>query len=144
MGIPAYIETVLETKSKRFRCDYLEGTSWETIEHILLELEDKKANPQSFAFKGGTSGGEPTVDDWMKGVECLRRESLPLNLLFAAGISEPDVIARMAEIADFRHCSFFFDVPPYLPPDSALEWLHDMGLKSRHARAYYCPYSASD
>lgn len=144
MGIPAYIETVLETKSKRFRCDFLEGTSWQTLEKILLELEDKKATPRSFTFQGGTTGGDPTIDDWIKGVECLRRESMPLNLLFAAGISEPDVIARMAEIADFRHCSFFFDVPGYLPPDSAMDWLNDLGIKSRHARAYYCPYSAND
>ena len=81
MGVPAYIETVLETRSKRLRCDYLEGTKWEAIEKVLLELEDKKATPSSFAFKGGTTGGEPTIDDWLKGVECLRRESMPLNLL---------------------------------------------------------------
>ena len=144
MGVPAYIETVLETRSKRLRCDYLEGTKWEAIEKVLLELEDKKATPSSFAFKGGTTGGEPTIDDWLKGVECLRRESMPLNLLFAAGNYDPDVIARMSEIADFRHCSFFFDVPPYLPPDSALEWIKDLGLKSRHTRAYHSPYSAND
>lgn len=144
MGVPAYIETVLETRSKRLRCDYLEGTTWKQIESTLLAIEDKETTPSSFAFKGGSTGGEPTIDDWLKGVECLRRESMPLNLLFAAGNYDPDVIARMSEIADFRHCSFFFDVPPYLPPDSALEWIKDLGLKSRHSRAYHSPYSAND
>lgn len=144
MGRPAYIETVFETQSTRFRCDFLEGTTWAELEPVLLALEHKKATPQGVSFEGGTSGGEPEIDDWLKAVELLRRESLPLNLLFAAGISDPDVLARMAEIADFRHIAFFFDVPSYLPQSGALGWLKDMGLKSRHARAYYAPFEASD
>lgn len=144
MGRPAYIETVLETQSKRFRCDFLEGMEWEELEPVLLTLEDKKATPQSFAFEGGTGGGEPEAEDWLKALELFRRESLPLNLLFAAGIQDQDLLVRMAEIADDRHIAFFFDVPAYLPQESALEWLKDMGLKSRHARAYYAPFEASD
>lgn len=144
MGRPAYIETVFETQSTRFRADFLEGVTWEKLEPVLLALEDKKATPKEFAFKGGTMGGEPEADDWLKGVEMLRRESMPLNLMFAAGIYDQDVLARMAEIADFRHCAFFFDVPPYLPQGQALEWLKEMGLRSRHARAYYAPFAASD
>lgn len=144
MGRPAYIETVLETQSKRFRCDFLEGTTWEALEPVLLALEDKKATPRSFGFEGGASGGQPENDDWFKAVELLRRESMPLNMIFAAGITEQDIIARLAEIADFRHIGFFFDVPSYLPQDSALEWLRELGLNSRHARAYYASYEASD
>lgn len=144
MGRPAYIETVLETQSKRFRCDFLEGVAWEALESVLLDLEDKKARPQSFSFEGGTSGGQPENDDWFKAVELLRRESMPLNMIFAAGLMEQDIIARLAEIADFRHIGFYFDVPGYLPQDSALEWLKELGLNSRHARAYYGPYEASD
>lgn len=111
MGRPAYIETVLETQSKRFRCDFLEGVAWEALEAVLLDLEDKKARPHSFSFEGGTSGGQPENDDWFKAVELLRRESMPLNMIFAAGLMEQDIIARLAEIADFRHIGFYFDVP---------------------------------
>ena len=31
MGRPAYIETVFETRSSHFRCDFLEGTAWEDL-----------------------------------------------------------------------------------------------------------------
>ena len=56
MGRPAYIETVFETRSSHFRCDFLEGTAWEDLEPILLSLEWKKSTPQLFSFSGARVG----------------------------------------------------------------------------------------
>lgn len=144
MGIPAYIETVLESKSRRFRCDFLEGTTWEQLETVLLALESTKGTPRTFVFTGGASGGEPETEDWLRGADMFRRESLKVNLLFAAGETSPDYIARLAEIADDRHISFFFDTPTHLTSTQAEEWVKDLGLRSRHSRCYYGPFEAND
>ena len=144
MGRPAYIETVFETRSSHFRCDFLEGTAWEDLEPILLSLEWKKSTPQLFSFSGGTDGGVPELADWLQATSVFSNEQVQVNLLFAAGNVEPDFIAKQAEIADDRHISYFFDVPPYLSPSQALEWVKELGLKSRHARCYYSALEAND
>ena len=144
MGRPAYIETVFETRSSHFRCDFLEGTAWEDLEPILLSLEWKKSTPQLFSFSGGTDGGVPELADWLQATSVFSNEQVQVNLLFAAGNVEPDFIAKQAEIADGRHISYFFDVPPYLSPSQALEWVKELGLKSRHARCYYSALEAND
>lgn len=144
MGRPAYIESVLESQSEYFRCDFLEGVTWETMEPVLRALENTELRPQAFCFVGGTDGGIPELEDWMQAVDIFRNERIAMNLFFAAGCYEPDIIAAMAAVADFRHCAFFFDVPPYLNSSQALQWLSELGLKSRHARAYYAPYAAND
>ena len=50
----------------------------------------------------------------------------------------------LADVADERHIAFFYDVPPALKSAEAIAWDAEMGLKSRHARAYYAPYAAND
>lgn len=144
MGVPAYIETVFETRSSHFRCDFLEGTTWEKLESVLLSLEWKKSTPRAFSFSGGTDGGIPELPDWLQAASVFSNEHLQLNLLFAAGNVEPDFIVKLAEIADDRHVSFFFDAPTNLPPAQALEWVKELGLKSRHSRCYYSALEAND
>lgn len=144
MGLSAYIETVLLRDSSYFRCDFVEGTTWEELQAILEEIATTLTVENSFAFVGGTAGDDPEISDWQIGVNVLRDERVSLNLLFAAGIYEEDVLVSLADLADERHIAFFFDVPPALTCEGGIEWIGDMGLKSRHARAYYSPYSASD
>lgn len=144
MGMSAYAETVLERDSSLFRCDFLEGTTWEQVEPVLKAVESTRVKEQDFCFEGGTSGGDPTISDWQLGVNVFRNERIALNLLFAAGIYEPDVIVSLDSVANERHLPFFYDVPPQLKYAEAIAWNSDIGLKSRHARAYYSPYSAND
>ncbi len=140
MGRPAYIETVVEQQGKGLlACDFNEALTWADIESVLQAIEDDETS-----FAGGTNGGDPTVDNWKNAAALLADERVSLNLLFAAGCYEPDVLQEMAEIADDRHCSFFCDAPPYLPHAQAITWLKDAGIKSRHTRMYYSPFSASD
>ena len=144
MGLSAYIEKVFQRESDRFRVDYMEGVAWEDIEDVLFANESTRTAERKFKFTGGTAGDEPDVSDWQLGVNVFRDERLACNLLFAAGIYDPDVIVALAGVADSRHIAFFYDIPPGLKSAEAIEWDRDLGLTSRHARAYYSPYSAND
>ncbi len=144
MGLSAYIETVLERDSDYLNCDYNENIDWNTLLPCLKTLITKTGTTNDFTFTGGTGGDYPETQDWKQGVNVFRNERIALNLFFAAGNYDPTVLVEMADVADERHIAFFYDVPPYLKAEEALEWDADMGLKSRHARAYYSPYSATD
>lgn len=144
MGLPAYIETVLESRSRRFRCDFLEGTEWSRLEPTLMALQDTAGSHKAFAFVGGTSGGDPVLADWLKGADLFRRESLSINLLFTAGNTDMEYIARLSDIADDRHIAFFFDAPSYMTSAQAMEWATELGLRSRHSRCYYSAFEAND
>lgn len=119
MGRPAYIETVFETRSSHFRCDFLEGTAWEDLEPILLSLEWKKSTPQLFSFSGGTDGGVPELADWLQATSVFSNEQVQVNLLFAAATWSPTSSQSRRKSPDDRHISYFFDVPPYLSPSQA-------------------------
>lgn len=144
MGMSAYIETVFERESERFRVDYMEGLAWADVLPALKGAETTRTETKDFAFVGGTEGQEPDLQDWMAGVEVFRNERVHCNLLFAAGNYEPDFIVAMAKVADERHISFFYDVPPALKCEEAIAWDNAMGMTNRHARGYYSPYSAND
>ncbi len=144
LGRPAFIETAFEQQSDYFRVDFNDELTWDNIVETLQAIENTTATPKSFTFAGGTNGGEPTAQDWIDAWNKMRNESITVNLMFAAGNYDTDVLANCIDIADFRHCAFFMDVPPYLQHEAAITWLKDAGLKSRHARAYYAPFSASD
>ena len=150
MGLSNYVETVLERDSDILRADFDESLSWEDVAGSLGLLQSTRSSVAArrvlkpIAFEGGTTGSDPDTQDFIDGLQFLRNESVSLDLLFAAGLTDETVLAEMADIADFRHIGFFFDVPPSLKATQALEWLSNLGLRSRHARAYYCPYSATD
>lgn len=144
MGLSAYIETVFERDSKRFRVDFMEGVSWDEVEPVLKANASTRTERKTFGFQGGTSGDEPEISDWQLGVAVFRNERVACNLLFAAGIYDQDVLVSLADVADERHIAFFYDVPPALKSAEAIAWDAEMGLKSRHARAYYAPYAAND
>ena len=144
MGLSAYIETVFERESERFRVDYMEGLAWEDVLPTLQAIATTRTTTNDFAFTGGTAGDEPDVTDWQAGVDIFRNERVACNLLFAAGIYDQDIIVAQAGVADDRHIAYFYDVPPALKSVEAMAWDKSLGLTSRHARAYYSPYSAND
>ena len=144
MGLSAFIETVFERESDVFRVSFMDGLTWADVVKSLKAVESTRTKTVAFKFSGGVAGGYPETDDWLKGIELLRNERMPLNLLFAAGIYDQDLIVKLADVADFRHIAFFFDVPGSLRADEAIEWMKSMALVSRHARAYYSPYTATD
>jgi hypothetical protein len=144
MGAPAYIESVFENNSDILAVDWNDELAWADVVGALQDMESTVGAEQLFAFTGGSNGGEPTVDNKTAAWDLLRNENVAVNLMFAAGEYDTDVLANCIDIADERHCAFFMDAPPYLKHDAAIAWLTDAGLKSRHARCYHAPFSASD
>lgn len=144
MALPIFIDTVFENKSRYFRADFNSDYTWEDIVATLQANLTTAASRKNFTFSGGTSGGAPEVQDWLVGVNAFSNELVSCNLLFAAGCYEQDVIKALAAIADKRHISFFYDIPPSLKCEDAITWDQALGLTSRHARCYYSPYSAND
>jgi hypothetical protein len=96
------------------------------------------------AFAGGTNGADPETDEWIAAWDLFRNETYLCNLMFAAGVYDADVLANCIDIADERHCSFFFDVSPNLQSEQAIAWIKGTGLESRQAAVYYNPFAAND
>lgn len=137
VGRPAYIETVLEQNSTRFRANWDEAVTFASAT-VGLKAFAKTT------FTGGTNGADPITTDWKTAWDLFRNETYLANLMFAAGNTDTDVIANCLDIASKRHVSFFFDVSPLLPAASALIWIKSLGQDQRQGAAYYCPYEAND
>ena len=137
MGRPAYIETVLEQNSERFRANWDEGVTLATARTGL------KAFAKT-AFTGGLNGADPVTAEWKAAWDLFRNETYLAHLMFAAGNTDTDVIANCLDIASKRHVSFFFDVSPLLPAAQALIWIKGLGQDQRQGAAYYCPFEAND
>jgi len=137
MGRPAFIETVLEQNSDRFRCNIDEDLTWATV-------KDSLKYASKTAFVGGTNGSTPETADWIAAWDLFRNETFLCHLMFAAGVYDEDVLANCIDIADERHCSFFFDVNPNLQSEAAIAWIKGTGLESRQAAVYYSPFAAND
>jgi hypothetical protein len=137
MGRPAYLPALLEQRSTRFRANYNSDLAWDSIQDGLLAAG-------KIAFAGGTNGGEPTDADWIAAWDMFRDEDLYYYLMFAAGCTSGAVLANCIDIAEIKHVSFFFDASPLLNPENAIQWIYEIGLSSRQASAYYCPFAAND
>lgn len=137
MGRPAFVETILEQNSDRFRCNFDESLTWSAV-------KDSLKYAAKTAFVGGTNGADPETDEWIAAWDLFRNETFSCDLMFAAGVYDADVLANCINIADGRHCAFFFDANPNLQSNQAVEWLKGIGIESRHARSYHSPFSAND
>lgn len=137
MGRPSFIETVLEQNSDRFRCNIDEDLTWASLQASIKYAAKT-------AFAGGTNGSAPETEDWIAAWDLFRNETFLCNLMFAAGVYDESVLANCINIADERHCSFFFDVNPNQQSDQAIAWIQGVGLESRQSAAYYSPFSADD
>ena len=137
MGRPAYIETVLEQNSNRFRAN------WDEAVTLAAARTGLKAFAKT-AFTLGTNGVDPITAEWKAAWDLFRNETYLAHLMFAAGNTDTDVLANCLDIASKRHISFFFDVSPLLPAASALIWIKSLGQDQRQAAAYYSPFEAND
>jgi hypothetical protein len=139
MGQNAFIETVLERDSNCLGCDFNESLTWAQFSAAVAA-----GFAESASFSGGSDGEAPETADWTAAWDLFRNESVPCDLMFAAGNSDSDVWANCVEIAEFRHCSFLFDIGPSMKYDVAITTLTAAGLDSRQAKCYYAPFAAND
>lgn len=134
MGAPAYVEAVFENQSTRLDVALGDAAS----------VADFTVTSAPVVFTGGTNGGEPTTDDYIKAWDTFRDMRVDLNFMFAAGNYDPLVLAKATEIADGRHAQFFYDAPACLRNDEAIDWLKDAALQSRQVCCYHGAYSFTD
>lgn len=137
MGRPAYVETVLEQQSNRFRCNFDEDQTFANVRNAL-------AAAGKTVFTGGTNGGVPTTEDWIRAWDILRNENYIVHHMFAAGNYEADVLANCADIANKRRCSFDYDISPLLTPSQAVAFANSLGIESCQSGRQYSPYAAND
>jgi len=137
LGRPAFIETVLEQNSDRFRCNMADDLTWAAILESI-------GTATKTTFAGGDNGTEPDAEEWIDAWDLFRNETFSCDLMFAAGNYDEEVLANCIDIAEERHCSFFFDINPNLQSDAAIDWIRGTGLENRQAAVYYCPFSAND
>lgn len=131
-GLTAYLPSVLEERSARFRAEIAANVDFAVV----------KACEE--VFEGGSNGGEPTLDNWKDAWDLLKTDDIDFNLCFAAGNYDPSAIAHMITIADGRLAQFRFDVPPWLTEVAAKQWLEDANLESYQASCFHYPYKATD
>lgn len=139
MGQNAFIETVLERDSDVLGCDYNDDTTWAEFAAAVAV-----AFASAVSFSGGTAGDAPDTDDWKAAWDLFRNESVPCDLMFAAGNVDADVLANCKEIAELRHCTFLFDASPSSTHDTAISWLTGVGIDSRQCKCYHAPFAAND
>lgn len=131
-GLTAYLPSVLEERSARFRAEIASEVSFDIIKACTEE------------FEGGTNGSEPTLDNWKDAWNLLKTDDIDFNLCFAAGNYDPSALAHMITIADGRLAQFRFDVPPWMTEEAARKWLEDANLESYQASCFHYPYKATD
>lgn len=141
MGRNSFIETLLEERSDRFRCDWNADITWADALDSLRAMESLVIKP---AFEGASNGSDPTTDDWIAAWDMFRNENVLAYLMFAAGNYDLDVLQNCIDIAELRHTMFFLDAPCYQNPSTILEWITGTSFDSRFAAAYHCPIAASD
>jgi len=139
MGLPAFIETVLENNSSRYRCDFND-----TFTFAQFSTAATTGLAVATTFTGGTNGGTPTSEEFIAAWDLFRNESFAADLMFAAGSLDTDVLANCAAIAELRHNTFLFDASPAIKHDAAITWIATTSIDSRQARCYHAPFSASD
>ncbi len=141
MGRSVFIETLLEERSSRFRCDWQATADWDDA---VGSLNLVKAFTSNTAFEGGTNGGTPTTQDWIAAWDMFRNDAVAAYLMFAAGNYDEDVLQNCVEIAELRHTMFFFDAPPIQNQETVLTWIAATSIDSRFAASYHCPVAAKD
>lgn len=131
-GLSAYAPSVLEERSRSFRCKLALGAEFANVKEM------------SVAFAGGTNGTLPNNDEWKAGWDLLKSDDISFNLTFAAGCYEGDVLAKAITVAEGRLAPFKFDCPPWQTETKAKKWLTDLNLESYMAQAIHYPYKALD
>lgn len=140
MGRDAFIQTVLERDSIRFRCEWNEtAIDWTSIGPKLTAFTKS-------TFVGGTNGtlSSLTSENWQTAWDKHRNPHQACDLMFMAGNRDPDVIQYVAGIAKERRARLFADLNPNSRFDVALNEQMQNRIDSRFVCMMYCPVSAND
>lgn len=133
MGRPAFIETVLESRSKYLRAE---------LGPRVAELTDF---PKT-AFVGGTGGDLTTLSagDYLKGIAILSSTVTNYTAVCSLGVYEDEAIRALAAICDNRRIGGFIDIDPRLNYADALTKATDLALNNGRITLCYLPFDYKD
>lgn len=133
MGAPAYIETVIESKSKRLT--------------VLCDADVAKANitalPETH-FTGASNGDirDITTADYEEALKVLRSTIIGYNYICGLSVYDEAVIRQLDKLAAERRISGYYDVDPRKTHQEALDFKRTMGINSQRASFVHIPYLA--
>ncbi|WP_217521947.1 hypothetical protein [Vibrio metschnikovii] len=133
MSAPAYIETVIESKSK-----YLT---------VLCDANVAKANitalPKTY-FTGASNGDIKDIKtaDYEAALKALRTTILGYNYICGLSVYDEAVIRKLDQLAKDRRISAYYDIDPRMTHEQALDFKRKMGINSQRASFVHIPYLA--
>lgn len=131
MGAPAYIETVLESKSKFLSC----------LCDPLVAKAEVTAIPET-AFTGASNGNisDITTADYEAALKVLKASVLGFNYVCGLSIYDTSIIGKLAEMASQRRISGYYDVDPRLTFDEAEKFKASMGHNNYSSSFVHVPH----
>lgn len=132
MGVPSYIETVLESQSKTIRAEVGDIASIGPI-------------PKT-KFEGGTDGTLSGIssENYAKALSRLNASVIRFTHVLGLGIYDTEVIKGLIDIANRRRIGGYFDINPRLSFDAAAKAKEDMAINEHRACFYHLPFEAVD
>ncbi|MCG3884107.1 hypothetical protein I3271_05355 [Photobacterium leiognathi] len=133
MGMPAFIETVLESQSKVIRA---------IVAHDLTELPTIAKTK----FVGGTEGNIKSISStqYDKALAVLKASVTQFTHVLGLGCYEPAVIKGLIAIANDRRIGAYFDLDPRLSFEQAAQAKVDLAIGDERAAFYHMPFSCVD
>ncbi len=134
MGSPAFIETVLDSKSSYLTC---------VIDEAVAKAELTAIAETAFTGASNGSIADITVDDYAKALEVL--SSTVVNYTYVCGLAcyEPSIINQLIDIMNNRRISGAFDINPRLTHAEGLAAKQDLNLNAPRATFTHVPYTST-
>lgn len=134
MGMPAYIETVLESQSKTIR-----ALVSPTCPHTLGAIAKT-------TFVGGTEGDLSTLttENYAKAIAVLNASVIGYTNVLGLGCYDVPTIKALIDICNRRRIGGFFDVDPRLSYAAACTAKNDMAIADHRACFYHMPFDCID
>ena len=139
-------EAKTEFGQSAFISDVLEGSG---LINVVLANDfegDDFTSLASVQFAGGTRGDLNALQpsDYQKAITALRNSHNEYQAILPFGVVEPATIKLLQGIARDRRIDAFFDVPPTLSHEAAIEWMNTSAFDSVESCFYHFPYKATD
>lgn len=124
----------LETLTTDYKTQY--------IKIAAINSTATKLNPQTYTFSGGNDGIEGISSaDYITAGNTLAADTIDMNLFAVPGVSDPEVVVAMLNLAETRgDCLYLVDPPKGLTRDGVISW-HNGGGAYEHA-AFNSSYGA--
>ena len=133
MGSPAFIETVLESKSPRLRAKVGHNAS------LLTELSETQ-------FIGATNGTQSSIgsNEYQGAAALLKSAIQRYTAVVGCSLYDSVAIKDLIDLCNERRIGGYFDINPRLTFAQALQAKNDLSLNEKRASFTHFPYESKD